>query len=72
MKIGFLLRLTVLIFWCSIDNNCEPFKMFHNWLAPKDQKKNNTDMMLLLSGEYRIRTDDPLTARQMLLLGCNL
>ena len=40
--------------------------MFHNWLAPTDHKKSNTDMMLLLSGEYRIRTDDPLTASQML------
>ena len=29
-------------------------------------------MMLLLIGEYRIRTDDPLTASQILLLGCNL
>jgi hypothetical protein len=38
--------------------------MFHNWLAPTDHKKSNTDMMLLLSGEYRIRTDDPLTASQ--------
>jgi hypothetical protein len=44
----------------------KPFIRFHNWLAPTDHKKSNTDKMLLLSGEYRIRTDDPLTASQML------
>ena len=67
MKIGFLLHVTVLIFWSGIDkSSVNLLEGLTTGLPPQTIKKSNTDKMLLLSGEYRIRTDDPLTASQML------